>query len=245
MKMPLIAFAAIAMLMATSADARPFTYASKTKYAEIDFSWSTEAAAVPALVRRFQADLRIARTKTPRCGHIESAARIATGGQAIACSISVKITTIGESPMLLSLARENWAFTGGAHGNGATSGLLWDRSKGKEISFVSLFHSASPLAQLRAPYCRALDAERKKRRGANYQKSTITEFDTCPKLSDLALIPSDSGHIGRFDQIHLIAASYLAGPFAEGEYDIALPVTRQLIAAMKPQYRASFEAQRQ
>jgi hypothetical protein len=146
---------------------------------------------------------------------------------------------------LASFADERYAFTGGAHGNGATRGLLWDHLQRKEISFASLFLSASGLAQLRGPYCRALDIERQKRRGADYQKSTITEFDTCPKLSDLALIPADSSHDGRFDQVHLIAAPYLAGPYAEGEYDIALPVTRELIAAMKPVYRASFETQRQ
>jgi len=245
MKIPLIAPAAIAMLMATSADDRHFSYASKTKYAQIDFTWSTEAAAVPALVRRFQAELRKAQVKTPQCGKEESAIRIKTGGEAIACATTVKIATMGQSPRLLSLSRENWAFTGGAHGNGATTGLLWDRAQGREISFASLFLSTNSLSQLRGPYCRALDAERNKRRGVDYQKSTITEFDTCPKFSDLALIPSDSAHDGKFDQVHLIAAPYLAGSYAEGEYDIALPVTRQLIAAMKPEYRASFEAQRQ
>ena len=37
------------------------------------------------------------------------------------------------------------------------------------------------------------------------------EFNSCPKLADLALIPADSKHRGRFDTIRLIAAPYLAG----------------------------------
>lgn len=114
------------------------------------------------------------------------------GGEAIACSSSTSIKTSGQSARLLSLAREHWAFTGGAHGNGATTGILWDRGLNKEISFDSLFLSPAGLTQLRAPYCRALDAERKKRRGPDYEKGTITEFDTCPKFSDLALIAADS-----------------------------------------------------
>jgi uncharacterized protein YdbL (DUF1318 family) len=36
-----------------------------------------------------------------------------------------------------------------------------------------------------------------------------------------------------------------AGSFAEGEYDISLPVTAALIEALKPQYRSSFEVHRQ
>jgi hypothetical protein len=45
--------------------------------------------------------------------------------------------------------------------------------------------------------------------------------------------------------VHLIAAAYLAGPYAEGEYDIVLPVPPQLVRLIKPQYRSSFQAQRQ
>jgi hypothetical protein len=98
---------------------------------------------------------------------------------------------------------------------------------------------------LRQPYCKALDAERNKRRGPDYTPGSIAEFDSCPKLLDLALIPSSSVDGGKFDQIHLIAAPYQVGSYAEGEFDIALPVSARLIAAMKPRYRASFSAQRQ
>lgn len=245
MKPLLLVPVAASVLVASSATGRPYSFVSNTKYAEVDFSWSKEAGAVPALVRQFRTTLTRAQAETLRCGKEESAIRIKMGGEAIACSSSTSIKTSGQSARLLSLAREHWAFTGGAHGNGATTGILWDGGLNKEISFDSLFLSPAGLTQLRAPYCRALDAERKKRRGPDYEKGTITEFDTCPKFSDLALIAADSGHDGRFDQIQLIAAPYLAGSYAEGEYDIALPVTRQLIAAMKPEYRASFEAQRQ
>ena len=65
----------------------------------------------------------------------------------------------------------------------------------------------------------------------------MPEFDSCPKFSELALIPAVSKHRGRFDTIHLIAAPYTAGPYAEGDYDIALPVTGRLVAALKPEYR--------
>src|SRR6476661_8397344 len=103
------------------------------------------------------------------------------GGASIACWRYTKITTRGQSVRLLSLARAYWAFTGGAHGNGATTGLLWDRARQKQIGTGTLL-SAAGYAQLRGPYCRALDAERKKRRGSDYRKSAITEFDSCPKF---------------------------------------------------------------
>ncbi len=46
------------------------------------------------------------------------------------------------------------------------------------------------------------------------------------------------------DEITFHADPYVAGPYAEGDYDIALPVTQAVIEALKPAYRSSFEAQR-
>ncbi|MEO7277299.1 MAG: hypothetical protein ABIW33_04680 [Sphingomicrobium sp.] len=233
-------------LMAGAASAAPFTYAAKTRYADVAFSWSAEAGMVPALVRRFRAQLATAKARTAKCGHEESAIRIRTGGEAIACSSSTKITTSGQTGRLLSLARSDWAFTGGAHGNGGTSALLWDRKRGRRIAFGDLFRSTDgyPPA-FRTAYCRALELERAKRRGPDYPPSTIPEFARCPAWAELALIPASARHRGRFDTIHLIAAPYTAGPYVEGEYDIAVPSTRALVAALKPEYRGSFAAQPQ
>jgi hypothetical protein len=231
------------LLLFLAAHAAPFATSYKTRFADVDFSWSAEAAAVPALVRRFKGELAHEKTATIQCGKTETEVRVKSGSEGIACSSSTAIKTEGETPRLLSMSRAYYAFTGGAHGNGATTGLLWDRRLGKEIQFDALFASAKAYgAMLRAPYCRALDKERRKRRGPDYQPGSIAEFDSCPKLSDLALIPADPKQRGRFDRIHLIAAPYLAGPYAEGDYDIELPVSRALIAAMKPEYRGSFAA---
>jgi hypothetical protein len=232
---------------APAAHARPFSYTYKGKYAEVEFSWSAEAAAIPALAARLSSELAREKAKTIRGGKEEYAIRQQSGSPGVGWQSITKITTSGETPRLLSLSREYYAFTGGAHGNGGTTGLLWDRKLKKEITFASLFLSPPAYQKLlRAPYCRALEAERAKRRGGNGKLGNgVSEFDSCPKLSDLALIPSESRSSKGFDRVHLIAAPYLAGPYAEGEYDIVLPVTRLLIQSMKPQYRRSFETQRQ
>jgi hypothetical protein len=61
----------------------------------------------------------------------------------------------------------------------------------------------------------------------------------------LTILPADRSHNGRFDTIHLIADQDRAGSHAEGAYDISVPVSMNIMLALKPQYRASFEAQRQ
>jgi hypothetical protein len=93
-----------------------------------------------------------------------------------------------------------------------------------------------------APYCKRLDAERAKRRQG---EKLGGEFDQCPKYSELSVYPADKNRNGRFDRITFVASPYVAGPYVEGEYEISLPVSSALIAAMKPEYRASFEVQRQ
>jgi hypothetical protein len=243
----LAAIATVALISGQAAlAATPFRAEFKNRYAEVDASWSAEANAVPALVSRFRADFAREKRKTVECGQTESKVRIATGGEAIACSSSTTITTIGQTPRLLSLARQYWAFTGGAHGNGATSPILWDRRINREVRFASLFAAPAAIQAVLGPsYCVALNKERAKRRGPDYGAGSISEFVTCPKLSDLALIPAGLTRAGRFNQIHLIAAPYQAGAYAEGEYDIVLPVTARLVDAMEPAYRASFAAQRQ
>lgn len=50
--------------------------------------------------------------------------------------------------------------------------------------------------------------------------------------------PKQANHIG------LIADQYLAGSYAEGPYEITLPVTPAVIAAVKPEYRAGFSVKR-
>ena len=43
-------------------------------------------------------------------------------------------------------------------------------------------------------------------------------------------------------RLMLAASPYVAGPYAEGSYEIELAVTPDLIAALKGEYRDSFEA---
>ena len=42
------------------------------------------------------------------------------------------------------------------------------------------------------------------------------------------------------DRIGLIADPYVAGSYAEGAYEVTLPVTRAIIGTVKPEYRGAF-----
>lgn len=148
----------------------------------------------------------------------------------------------GQTERLTSLVSGTDTFTGGAHPNHASSALLWDRKTGAAIELADLFAAANSLeAALRTQYCKLLDAERAKRREGQVLDG---EFSECPPFSDLTIAPAGKDGTGPFDSVVLIADPYVAGPYVEGEYEIVMPVTSALVAALKPEFRGDFKAQR-
>jgi hypothetical protein len=60
-------------------------------------------------------------------------------------------------------------------------------------------------------------------------------------MKEVTALLSDTDKNGRFDHITVIADQYVAGPYAEGPYDISLPITARMIERLKPEYAAWFE----
>jgi hypothetical protein len=226
-----------------AAEAKPVKIERNSAALEFTYEWSSEAAAVPALNRRLQAEAAKA---------YREALANANQDQLLAKQqkrdynpefYSMSWTTAGQSPRLLSLQNELGTFIGGAHPNSNNGALLWDRRLNQQVSVDALFLQRQAFNALtRVRYCALLNAERKKRRQGEMLGG---DFDQCPKYSELAITPSDKDKDGLFDTIAFVASPYVAGPYVEGEYEIGVPVTRQLIAGMKPAYRVSFAAQRQ
>jgi hypothetical protein len=228
----------------TAASGGTHKVARNSSSLQFSFEWPAEAAAIPKL------DLQLY-TEAKR--DLAEAQKNAAEDQNLARQqkrdfnphfFSMAWTTAGQTPRLLSLENQLGTFTGGAHPNSNHGSLLWDRKLNREIAVTALFGFAAQFSAItRATYCKNLDAERAKRRGG--EKMDLPDFNACPKNSELAIYPVDGNKDGRFDRITLAASPYVAGPYVEGDYEIALPVTPALIAALKPEYRASFEAQRQ
>lgn len=221
--------------------AKPFALDEKNDLVDFHFGWSAEAAAIPQLVTRFQTELKKAKAEITDMAKTERAWRQKEGLEFGGLQSSRDYTTSGQSERLLSLTSDFGAYTGGAHPNSGTSALLWDRRAAREINFSDLFADAANRDRLLTQrWCDALNKQREEKRGAPVGGGGM--FDDCPKLDEIAIVPTDKDGNGRFERLILTASPYVAGPYVEGSYEIDLPVTADLIAALKSDYQPGFEA---
>lgn len=205
---------------------------------EFAYSWPAQVSAVPALVERFstERDTLLAEQKAEWA---EAVAEFA-GQDCIACtnrSFEKTWEVVADLPGFLSLSASFYVYTGGAHGNGAYDALVWDREAMSAVDPKAMFTSPEALQDaLGAPWCKALKVERMKRLGEDYSDDG---FFQCPPLSDLTVILGSSNKQS-FNRIGLLAAPYVAGSYAEGTYEVTLPVTPAVLVAVKPEYKPAF-----
>lgn len=224
--------------------AKAFAADEKNDLIEFHYAWSAEAAAVPQLVELFRRDMATVKAELIAGAEQDKASRGKQGVEFHGYMSSTDYKTAGRSDRLLSLSVETGSYTGGAHGNYGVSGLMWDRQAAREIKVADLFTAPANMDRLLTqPWCDALNRERERKRGEPVGGSGL--FDDCPKLDEIAIIPGDRNRNGRFDTLALVASPYVAGPWVEGSYEIELGMTPELLAALKGEYRPSFEAQTQ
>lgn len=230
------------MIFLFLAAALPFQLHEQGRDVDFRYRWAAEASAIPPLSRTLRAEMRRDRLRTSNLARADRQSALKSNYPFRQHSFDRNITFGGQSARLASFADQRSAYTGGAHPNPGTRAILWDRQRGTATRFAALFRT-SPLAILRAPYCRGLAAERQRKMGD--AKPSGAYWEACPDPLKMSVIPEDKDRDGRFDTINVTADPYTAGSYAEGYYIVMLPVTPALIAALKPEYHASFEVQRQ
>lgn len=209
---------------------------------DFQYDWSANASAIRPLANQLRAEMKHDRARS--AAEAASAYKGSLNGAYPfhRHEFARKLEFMGQSRRLASFVDYHSSYTGGAHPNSSKALLLWDKSSDREIKFADLFNRPlSPL--LRTAYCKGLAAERVRKLGRATPYGDY--WLTCPDPLAQSVVPRDSDHDGRFDELSIIASPYAAGSYAEGYYVVNLPVSARLIAALKPQYRSSFEAQRQ
>lgn len=220
--------------------AKPYSIEKENDLYSFSYSWSAEAAAVPELVKRFSEHMAKTKADLAAAAKEDRDERRKQGFDFHPYETQVSFETVGRTDRLLSLESSIYSFTGGAHGSSGSGALLWDRTASREVAIPALLQSGqSWTGAIRQPFCVLLDREREERRGEPVRKNDM--FGECPKYEEFTVLLADADKNGRFDRIKVVADQYVAGPYAEGPYEISLPITAAMIDRLKPEYRPSFE----
>lgn len=217
---------------------KPYKVEQDSDLLEFSYAYPAEAAAVPAIVTKFSEEEKQGKADALQMAAEDKKARdkdFPFNPHALETSWSVH----ADSPRFLSLLKETYVFTGGAHGMMAYSPLLWDRQNRRELSFEAIMTTPAAFdAAVRDRFCDALDAERAKKRGEPVARSDDM-FNDCVDPLKQVLVPE--GSKGKpIDRVTVVIGPYEAGPYAEGSYEIPLKVDAVMLKAIKPEYRDAF-----
>lgn len=151
---------------------------------------------------------------------------------------------VADLPNWLSLSADYWEFTGGAHGNSAFGTLLWDKRADVARDPLSLFTSAAALqGATQAEFCDLLDRQRAQKRGEPVVREEGNWMNECIGLDAVTVVLGSSNR-RTFDRIGFLVPPYNAGPYAEGSYEVTLPVGKAIMDAVKPEFKTAFSAVR-
>lgn len=224
-----------------ASDAAPVNFERETKTYAFTYQYPAQAAALPKLAAMLDAERSkaLADLEKETAEAQKDAADNDYPFNPHMLGVSWKVT--GDNAALLAMVAEISSFSGGAHGNSGYEALIWDKSGGRKVALDAVFTDlAAALEPMRQPYCDALNADRRERRG-EYIGEADDMFNTCPPFAELVLVPYASG-AGEFDRIMILAAPYVAGPYAEGAYEISVALPAATLDGIKPEYRSAFIA---
>ena len=129
------------LLLIAAASPPAFKVEKKTSLYSYSYDWPSEAVAIPSLHRKLTARMRKDRDNLIA---MATAAKkeggwFPPGGY----ESNMGWELAGHSARLLSLGGGHWQFTGGAHGNGGSSAILWDVTLDREIPIQGLLKAGT------------------------------------------------------------------------------------------------------
>jgi len=206
---------------------------------EFAYAYPAAAGVIPRVKAILDQDLARARSALTTESRSDRAEAKKAGFPYRAHATQIRWSVVTSLPGWLSLSAEIYSFTGGAHGNSGFDTLLWDKRAKLRRKPIDLFVSADAFRKaIEVPFCAALDRERAKKRGPDFPVSDM--FSNCIDPVKEAVVILGSGDGRRLTRVGFLIGPYSAGPYAEGTYEVTLPVTPALLRAVRPQFRDAF-----
>jgi hypothetical protein len=204
------------------------------------YSWPAAAGNIPALAQRLEGELEQSKKDLIANADKGKEESESNGFPYNPHYFSEKWKVVANLPHWLSLTGDFSTYTGGAHGNYGRETLVWDKKVGRGFRAIEMFASPKALGDaLGDKLCAALDRERAKRRKGQPKGEGAAEFDKCVGV-DQATVLVGSSNGKTFNRIGLWFGPYVAGPYAEGAYELNFGVDQAILDAVKPGYKAAF-----
>ncbi|EQB07378.1 hypothetical protein L288_09740 [Sphingobium quisquiliarum P25] len=224
------------------APAKPFEQSEKTELLEFLYAWPAQVSAVPDLAAKLRKDMTEGKADALKMAEQDRKGARQSGFPFHAHSLETRWTVTADTPRFLALQSTNYSYTGGAHGMTAYKALLWDKARRRETSFPALMTSeAAFAAAIRDRFCDELDKARAEKRGEPVTRGGDDPFSDCIDPMKEVLTPASKG--GKLiEGVTVMISPYSAGPYAEGSYEVFLPVDAAMRKAIKTEYQDAFAA---
>lgn len=202
---------------------------------EIDWRWrvAPEAATQPLFLATLRGEQLPAAARAKAAAVSEATDARKAGFPFRPHEIISDWSLAADTSHLLALVGEQYAYTGGAHGNTGFAKQIWDKTGQHRISFDALFSDWPRARALLEPaFCKALAEEQRRRLGDQPE----SDMNACPKLAEQPIVPW-AGLARQASQFRVLLAPYVAGSYAEGSYLITVPWPEAIRPLVKPVYR--------
>lgn len=219
--------------------AKPFEQSEKTGLLEFAYAWPAQAAAVPAIAQKFGKDLGVDKADALKMAGEDRKAAQQAGFPFHAHALEKRWSVTADTPRFLALQSSTYIYTGGAHGMTGYDALLWDKARQRETSAEAVMTSSAAFADaIHDRFCAGLDKARAKKRGAPVLRGDDPFSKCIDPMKEVLVLTSRDGKL--IDGVTVVIAPYSAGPYAEGSYEVPLPVDAAMRKAIKTEYQDAF-----
>lgn len=221
------------------AASRPFELSEKSEWLEFAYAWPAEASAVPELAEKFRKEMGVDKADALKMAREDRKAAQQSDFPFHAHSLEKRWTVTANTPRFLALQSSTYSYTGGAHGMTGYNALLWDKARQRETSLEAVMTSPAAFATaIHDRFCAGLDKARAKKRGVPVARGDDPFSECIDPMKEVLTPRSTDGKL--IDGVTVVIGPYSAGPYAEGSYEVLLPVDAAMRRAIKTECQDAF-----
>lgn len=223
----------------TPADAAaPLKFDSKTPFAEVSLSLPEGLKPQPDLhARLYSEEVRKLRQFVEGAQGERTEAGFDASMPPYAKTIEYSVAA--ETGKLLSLKRVDYDYSGGAHPNTLSTGVLWDKALKREIGLADLFRKGVDLTMLDQALCSAINTAKRARVPDSASLTFSGAEWSCPRAATTPFVLTPGTVAGKVAGLTFLIGPYQVGPYAEGSYEVVVP-TRVFRSSLAVSYIDEF-----